>query len=159
MRVPCVVRMAPELTILTETVGWNARQNFGRTILLQPEKLRICANIGAVGRHEDGDVADERNAALRAVRAQLSPLRIELELNERVHGPRARVRSGDEVDPRGEPCRAFEKALVFRRFRPVFRSERFGCFRRTRHAERTTRAEIAIAAKKSRRFARGQLQV
>ena len=79
---PVVDGIAPELTVLGESIGGTACHHFGAAVLVQLEQLRLCPDIGAVQRNVNGHVTDDADALIVGVAPQRLPLFVELILQE-----------------------------------------------------------------------------
>ena len=79
---PVIDRVAPELTVLRESIG-RASCYLGRDIfLIKEEHLRVRPCVSAVEGCVEGDVADDLDSVLIGIRAKFLPLLEELILLE-----------------------------------------------------------------------------
>src|SRR4051812_40144146 len=81
-RLPVVERIAPALAGLAESVWRDAGNNCGAEIGVQVIKMRMRPDVSAVIADEDGDVADDLDAALRGNRPDGTPLLGKKELDD-----------------------------------------------------------------------------
>ena len=78
--------IAPKLTVLTEIIGWDARDGSGIEILVQQKDARVRPNVRAVAADIHGHVPDDRDPAPRKRRAHLRPLPVEDKLLKAIIG-------------------------------------------------------------------------
>src|SRR6185312_14576309 len=72
--IPFVERVSPALASSGEVVGRDAGDPNRSEVFVQFEEVGASPDVGAVVVDEDGNVADELDAALRAVGAEGTPL-------------------------------------------------------------------------------------
>src|SRR5207245_624503 len=76
--------IAPELTGVTEIVRGDAGDEGRFALGIEHEELRVGPDVGRVGGHEDGDIADDAEAALVSVVLDSLPLTVKEKLPELV---------------------------------------------------------------------------
>src|SRR5205085_7825208 len=81
-RVPTIKRIAPTLPGLAECVGRHAGDIGRAQVRIQVIKVRMGPHVGAVIADEDGDVADDLDAAAVARPPHRTPLLEEKELDD-----------------------------------------------------------------------------
>src|SRR5207302_6355801 len=84
VRLPVIERVAPALAGFREDVGGEPGDGRGVAGLVEEEEFPIAPEVDAVVGDEDGDVADEADAAAAGVVVQGLPLAVEEELDEAV---------------------------------------------------------------------------
>ena len=60
--VPVIDRVAPELSLGTEVVGWHAGDEARPVLFVQQEQLRVGPHVARVGGDEEGQIADQAHA-------------------------------------------------------------------------------------------------
>ena len=83
---PGILRMTPMLSVPVESIRRIAGHTPWLAAPVELEKLWMAPNVRAVVRDEDGQVADQTDAAAMGVLAQRPPLAVKLELHETVAG-------------------------------------------------------------------------
>src|SRR5208337_1616934 len=83
--IPVVERVAPTLSRLAERIRGNTGNDLGRQVILQAKDFGVDPHVSAVVADEDGNVADDADAALAAVGAESAPLLKEGELQKALH--------------------------------------------------------------------------
>ena len=81
---PVVQGITPTLTIFAEVVGRHPRHTAPLPQLVEQEETLVLPDVGAVVRHEHGNVAEQQHAQVARVPAQALPLPIEQQLHELV---------------------------------------------------------------------------
>src|SRR6185437_12324004 len=84
--IPFVERVSPALASSGEVVGRDAGDPNRSEVFVQFEEVGASPDVGAVVVDEDGNVADELDAALRAVGAEGTPLIVKRGLENLLDG-------------------------------------------------------------------------
>ena len=132
---PSIERVAPALAGGAEVVGGHACDGVRHAVGIEIEQLAVLPHVGAVVGHEDGEVADEPDAARVHVASKGGPLPIEQPLQPRLEAdlvsmlaarPRERVGApeADTLFPAG-PLHVVVRPLQGGIERPVREPTRF----------------------------------
>ena len=82
MIIPVIEGIAPQLSRSGEIIGRDSGNLQRIALRVKPEQLLVCPDIAVIDRHEDRDIADDRDVSQRRIQTQRHPLFLEQELGE-----------------------------------------------------------------------------